>query len=142
MTRGLLTASIACLFCAVFSSGSIVHPASAADNNLIFVTRDLRGFKYYLNRGWLKAEKYGFIDFVYTMRLPEPDSEGILFIDAHVKGHCETSRLGIMSVQLYNVNDRLVSEKKLDTVDFDIVQPGSTNQVMLDAACRILKTAN
>ncbi|UBF26409.1 hypothetical protein K9N68_33755 [Kovacikia minuta CCNUW1] len=122
--------------------GCYSTPVSAADNNLIFVGKDSENHRYYLNRNWLKAEENGFVDFVYTMRLPEPDSNGILFIDAHVKGHCATSRLGITSVQLYNVNDKLVSEKKLDTLVFDIVQPGSMNQLLLDATCRILNTAN
>lgn len=114
-------------------------PVSAADDKLIFVTKDSRDYKYYLDRGWLKAEEHGFVDFVYTVRLPEPDADGILFIDAHVKGHCETSRVGIISIQLYNVNDKKVGEKRLETLDFDIVKPGSPNQLLLDATCRILK---
>lgn len=114
----------------------------AADNSLIFIGKDSENYKYYLDKDWLKAEDNGLIDFVYTVRLPEPDANGVLFIDGQAKGHCATSRMGLVSVQLYNVNDRLMGEKRLDALDFDIVQPGSMNQLVLDAACRILKTAN
>lgn len=113
-------------------------PSPARADNLIFVAKDSKDSKYYLNESWLKPMDHGFIDFVYTVRLSKPDTNGILFIDAHVKGHCASSRLGIESMQLYNVNDRLVGEHKLETLDFDIVQPGSMQYLVLDAACRVL----
>ena len=75
------------------------------------------------------------------MRLAEPSSDGILFVDGHLKGHCATSRVGMISIQLYNVNDQLVNEKKFDVLEIDIVERGSVNELLLDAACRILKTA-
>lgn len=123
----------------VLSNFASQEAAQATDSNLIFVTKDAQNAEYSLDRHWLSSKSNGFIDFVFTKRLPEPDSNGILFIDVHATGHCPTSRLGIMNVQIYNVNDRLVAEKSLDTLDFDVVKPESINFLMLDAACRILK---
>ena len=113
-----------------------ISPVKAGD--LIFVFEDANKVKYYLNEDWLKATGHGFVDFVYTVRLPKPDKNGILFIDANVKGHCATLRLGIKSIQLYNVNDNLVGEKQLESLDMDIVEAGSAQYLVLDAACRIL----
>ena len=116
-------------------------PSVSAADKLIFVTENAEGDRFYLNQNWLKAEKFGYVDFVSTMRLAEPSSDGILFVDSHHKGHCETSRIGMMSIQLYNVNDKLVTEKKFKVLEIDIVDRGSVNELLLDAACRILKTA-
>ena len=117
-------------------------PSVSAADKLIFVTKNAKGNKFYLNQNWLKTEKFGYIDFVYSMRLAEPDSDGILFVDGHLKGHCATSRVGMISMQLYNVNGQLVNEKKFDILELDIVERGSVNELLLDAACRILRTAH
>jgi hypothetical protein len=122
----------------IFISCGLLLPLPAKADDLIFVAKDLNDSKYYLNEKWLKPAGHGFVDFVYTVRLAKPDSNGVLFIDAHVKGHCASSRLGIELIQIYNVNDRLVGEQRLETLDFDIVKPGSMQYLVLDAACRIL----
>jgi hypothetical protein len=124
---------------AFFTLASIsLSSIARAGDKLISVGKDTKNNEYFLNLDLSKALENGIVDYIYRMRLPKPDEDDVLVVDIHSIGHCKSNRAGMHSIQLYNSQNKLVSEKKFETLDIDEVNPNSPAEVVLKKACETL----